>query len=573
MRRIMFLAICLIILFALVPQAFACGGGEVTPIEHMVEYSDLVVSGRIVFVDDIGGNFVLHVDRYYKGSGGQFLSIVNIRPAFYYADTARDYEHGCGNLGYWGRKFRQGQSGYFALQSDHDGTYYYYYESVWLPGDVHSYRQLDTPDDYVEFITSYHSDYDFESPALVNEFEEILLLLTGNEQAAPPVGDHYPLMRYLNITTESGKRYRLNPDRTVTWLDPARYPIAISNDGSHVMFRLAEDELAIQYLSLEIEELARHSDCEPFACAAVDRDSALPVKGWHAQFSPDSNFVAVQDRSELLIYMFNNWMMDEYGYGRLMGMEAVAGQRVQWHPQYGEESMAWSADSSTIAFQDSRGIWHWDIFEETHPQLVLAASEDEALLDISRSGRYIRYSDNGSWRLLDVETGKTRERAIAAPDESSLIVFRFGKPSYLVAGFSGKRMTGGWRKCMAPLSNCPVLIQAAYVPFKFFEFQPGWIGLAARGGVQVYPWHLAMEEGHMTILVDTPTSIIAFDYDELYNLPATAYGDYIITFGFSTDLKKGPNEEGFYAPINLRLALDSPIVDIEWGQPVFYQRQ
>ena len=77
----------------------------------------------------------------------------------------------------------------------------------------------------------------------------------------------------------------------------------------------------------------------------------------------------------------------------------------------------------------------------------------------------------------------------------------------------------------------------------------------------------------MTILVDTPTSIIAFDYDELYNLPATAYGDYIITFGFSTDLKKGPNEEGFYAPINLRLALDSPIVDIEWGQPVFYQRQ
>ena len=565
-----------IFLLALAPRALACGGYEVTPIEQMLEFSELVVSGRIVFVDDIGVNFILQVDRYFKGGGGNYLPIVNTRPAFFYADTARDYEHGCGNLGYWGHKVRKDQQGYFALQARADGTYSYYPESVWIPGDLHSYRRLESPDDYVEFNTSYHSDYDFETPALVNRFEEILLLLSDSMQAAPPAGDHYPLMRFLKITTESGNRYRLNPDRSVTWLDPAAWPIAISNDGSHVMFRVAEDELAFQYLDLERKELLRHPDCERFGCNAVNEDSALPIRGWHARFSPDSNFVAVQERDELLIYMFDNWTMEEYYYGRLMSMEVVAGQRVQWEPYNGEEPMAWSADSTTIAYQDSRGIWHWDIFEHPHPQLVLEDIRDVTLLDISRSGRFIRYSHDGTWSLLDTNTGETREGAVATPDESSRIVFRFGKPFYMVDGFSGKRYAfNGYsrRKCMAPLLNCPVLIETPYVPFEFFEFQPGWIGLVARGGVQVYPWHLSMDEGYMSIMVETPTSILAFDYDEMYKLPATAYGDFTIAFGFTTDLKKGPNEDGFYKPINLRLVLDSPIVDIEWGQPVFYLRQ
>ena len=216
----------------------------------------------------------------------------------------------------------------------------------------------------------------------------LLLQLSGNDSTAKPVNDDYPLPRYLNITTESGKRYRLNPDRSVTWLDPAKWPIAISNDGSHVMYRLERDELAFQYLALVKKELHWCPYCQPLGSTTVGGGGALsvtsysydgwlePVKGWFAQFSPDSNFVAVQDRNELLIYMFNNWTMEEYGLWppdgqwRLSPVSAPGGIL-----PLREEPMAWSADSSTIAYQDSRGIWHWDLFEQTHPQLVLADPE------------------------------------------------------------------------------------------------------------------------------------------------------------------------------------------------------
>ena len=56
-----------------------------------------------------------------------------------------------------------------------------------------------------------------------------------------------------------------------------------------------------------------------------------------------------------------------------------------------------------------------------------------------------------------------------------------------------------------------------------------------------------------------------------YDLPATAYNDYQIRIGFDIDIDKAPDEDSQYAPINLRRHLDSPIVDLEWGQPIFYE--
>ena len=575
MRRWLMFAFLCAACFTSSSLTMACGGYEVTSIEPMVEFSELVVSGRIVFVDDFGKNFVLQIDRYYKGSGGQYLPIVKIRPAVYY-DTARDYDHGCGDLGWWGRKFQEDQYGYFALQANHDGTYNYYFESIWIPGDVDRYRNDGLAEGMVDFHIHRQSDLQVEAPLPIAEFESLLLQLSEREKPVLPATSDYPLFRFLNIITESGKRYRLNPDRSVTWLDPAKWPIAISNDGSHVMFRLERDELAFQYLDLEKKEPVRRPDCGPLGCITVDDEGALPIKGWYAQFSPDSNFVAVQDRNELLIYMFDNLTLEKFGYGRLMSMEVIASRRVRWDPFFGEEPMAWSADSTTIAYQDSRGIWHWDIFEETHPKLVLPDAGDETLLDISRSGRYLRYSHNETWSLLDIKTGEARKRAIATPDERNLILVWSRPRSYMVDGFSGKRYSylhNAQRTCLAPLSNCPVSIESPDDPFDFFEFQPGWIGLVSRNSVQVYPWYLAMEESHLSILVNPPSPILAFDYDDLYNLPAIAYDDYMIAVGFTTDLDKGPNEEGLYSPINLSGQIDSPIVEVEWSQPVFLERR
>ena len=140
-------------------------------------------------------------------------------------------------------------------------------------------------------------------------------------------------------------------------------------------------------------------------------------------------------------------------------------------------------------------------------------------------------------------------------------------------GFSGKRggAVSSWRSCLAPLSNCLARIEYPDTLLEYFEFQPGWIGLVSRDSVKVLPWYLSMQESHLSIVVNPAAAIQAFDYDSQYDLPATAYNNYKIRFGFEIDIDKAPDEEARFAPVYLREHLDSPIVDLEWGQPIFYE--
>ena len=574
-----------------IAQAQACSyGGDISDIERDIELAELVVSASIDYVDSTGRNAVLKVERYFKGSAGPYLALVTARPALYYADTTRDYDNSCLNLGPGGIKLNRGEHAYFALYANGDGAYGFSGATMWRPGDVDRYGFDGPVAGMVDFHIHWQSDLQVEAPLPIAEFEDLLLRMTGREEPLPPEAGRYPLRRFLNITTESGKRYRLNPDFSVTWLDPDRWPIAISNDGSHVMFRLAEDELGLQYLALVKKEVHWCPTCEPlgsadFGAGALSVGSYRyngwlePVKGWHAQFSPDSNFLAVQEGMRLVIYMFHNRERPGEGeqHGQLMGMDLVASQPVAWDPSSGEEAMAWSADSTTIAFQDERGIWRWDLFEEARAQLLLAASKDVGLLNISRSGAYVRYEQGDSWYLLDAATGEIFERALATPDERNLIYIGQSFPKGVVTARPGRdsERRNEWRQCQAPLSNCPIQMISRYTPFEFFEYQPGWIGLVSRGQIQLYPWYLAMEESHLRVAAGPPATIVAFDYDDIYDRPAIAYGEYAIGLQFSWNVGSSGRMRvtDDYDPVYLRRQLDSPIVDVEWGQPVFLDRR
>ena len=586
MRGLLFIVILVSALLSLGSTVIACGGYEVTSIDRMVEFSELVVSARVDYVDDLGENAILQVDRYFKGNGGEYVAVVGTRPAAYYADSLRDYSNGCFNIGPYGFKFEKDEVGYYALQSNGDGTYGYYYESVWIPGNVLAYRTLESTEGLVEFYLSPRSEHEFETPAPEEEFEKLLLQLGDANGTTPPAPNPYPLKRYLNITTETGERYRLNPDRSVSWIDPAKSPIAISNDGSHVMFRLEYDELGFQYLERIKKGFHPCAYCEGVGSAVLGggrahssgtdsvRDWLHPVEGWYARFSPDSNFVAVQERKRLVIYMLNNWWREPNGYGQHMGMPVVAGQTVWWDPFWGEEPMEWSADSTTLAFQGERGIWHWDLFEETHPRLILPGDRSKRLLDISRSGRYVRYSDGESWNLIHTKTGATFEKAISTPDERNVIHIQssFPKGTEIVYPGQERDFRHVQRTCHAPLAKCPISIQYRHEPIDIFEYQPGWIGLVSRSDVSIYPWYLAAGKGRVFVFNDFPMRINAFDYDGEYSRPAVVLGEFTIDLGYIPNLSINMAKKERADLVNLREHLDSPIVEVEWGQPVFLDR-
>jgi hypothetical protein len=69
----------------------------------------------------------------------------------------------------------------------------------------------------------------------------------------------------------------------------------------------------------------------------------------------------------------------------------------------------------------------------------------------------------------------------------------------------------------------------------------------------------------------TITGFRQIAYDQQYTQPAILVGDYNVYFGFYSDYYVEDEEYRPYLDIlELEDTLDSPIVSLEWGQPVFY---
>ena len=532
-------------LLAFASPVFACSGYTLSSIEGIARY-ETVVAATVVDVDDRGANAVLKVDRYFKGKGDEYLTVVRHPPALHYAGKVRRYETGCLYAGEAGHQWQLGSYGYFPLSASDDGTY----------RDDHNYNGISAHyiprESSVRFYSNEAGDHGDYINLPQDEFEALLLQLSDQDQTTDPKSNPYPLMRFLNITTESGRRYRLNPDRSVTWLNPAKYPIAVSNDGSHVMFRLDEDELGFQYLAQKKK---------PFKWSY----GWLHAKpGFYGQFSPDSNYVAVQEKQRVTIYLMRSISGSEGpGFGHSMSMKKVASLDTVWLTAEQKAQMVWSANSRVLAFQDARGIWIWDLFDKEEPRLIVPADDTHVLLDLSSTGRFLRYACDGFWTLLDMHTGESWTDTLVSPDESRLIHFHANLTAE-DSRFAG--VVDRKKSCTTNDPGCPVTMEVIRPNFMFW-FEPGFIGLVSSNQVTGYPWRHSLASiccrGEINGY-DLPT-ISAFAFDASYNMPVFAFDGTMI----GIDLWSA----GLFEAVDLSTQLDSPIVDLEWGQPVFLERQ
>ena len=244
-------------------------------------------------------------------------------------------------------------------------------------------------------------------------------------------------MRFLEVTLENGKRYHVNPDRSLSEL-PKDAPIAISPDGAHTIHRGESGTLYFNYI------WGKQYMPEDF------RDE-VSKPGEDALFSPDSNMVAVWDDNHLAVYMYNNGgkRSDDHWWARF-AVEQVGATSIF----LGENTnliAAWSPDSSTIAWQDISGIWRWNLYQESAPKLIANAGQGETykFSDISRSGRYVSYRSGADVYLYDSQNETSFFNATTAPNENFLIVNERSRDRRLE-----------WRRevCRAPLNeNCAAM--------------------------------------------------------------------------------------------------------------------
>jgi len=533
----------------------ACSGYFSFSAEDLPEM-DLIVRATVLDADDRGYSAVIRVDEYYKGEGPVLLTVMRYNVGLETGNAVRGYDTGCLYDGQ-GHIWRRGSMGYFGLRRNAyqtlSDTYY---------GSAHFFAR----DGQVAFDEATHPGL-WGPPTIVSEDEFVVKLLKAggrDEPIAPTTkaADHYPLMRYLMITTENGTRYQVNPDRSVTPVDAGTAHF-ISPDDAHVAWRIDEETLGFYYVW-------RNANAEE------DYEQMIKLPGQDLLFSNDSHMVAVWDDAQLSVYMFRHGGPGNYldwGFG--MQMDKITSAPLQI-AEDGSAVVQWSADSSTIAWQDESGIWRWNLYNDAQPSMVVGVSglRSAKLLDLSQSGRYVRFLSSDGWTLHDSETGENFANALATSGDRHLIFVNADESPISYWGDTGN--------CAPPLrQNFAVYLGIRDVEsITVFPYQMELLGLVGCNGadcrVEGLSWHPANDNDFRDKIggryIDaTMSDLRQVAFDPSYNQPAILRGEYQIEFDF---YKSHYFDEPDYLPyldyLDLEGVIDSPIALIEWGQPVFY---
>ena len=557
-RLVVLIGLMLLFLKFDAAPTFACSLGDIppTPLEHLLTSSVFV---RATVIESSGNNHILAVDQYLIGSGPRILFLYQKSPADWALEHVRHYDVGCNFIG---DVASLGTTGYFALDRQGTGTYRFHagtpqvadgFFYIWQDG-IHFWTVIDPagdPEDYDNYES--HTVSEAEFMALVAE-------MSGQEPSSPSVLPSPPRRKLLYITTESGQQYFVPVDggTVVPVPEPScgsNCPI-LSPDGTHMAQILDEDTIQFIYPGTEVGE-------------GEDTQREIVIGGQTVMFSPDSNFALVWDNQQLRVYRFFA-DAERYGMNGLrMNAEQLWSVELATNDSISDVALrgkaVWSADSTTFAYVDASGIWRYDLFQGTDPQLVVPFEENLPALDmfeLSSSGRYLRYGTATDWTLLEVETDFTYDNGLISPDE--LYLARFS--------LSGMQESQG-QDCYLPIRpDCAISITIRdgfeVVNSEWFDVDTllvVYCTVDSRRDCDIE--HIEVSEMNVNLPRSPEWDPRDFhpaydlDYDPQYGILAQVSLNSAIQFYSYSLIDETPH---------LSDLLDSPIASIEWGESLWY---
>lgn len=584
-RLLLFLQSSMFLLIFNLPSVYACSYGEIPPptVDTMLD-RDVLVRG--IIIENNAGNSIIEVERYLQGTGSRYLLLSRQSPANYVIKAIRGYAaHACdysmsavadvGTRAYFSLSRAENgayHNGFFAEQSifpivdDEEGHFVHYWEDV---------------DGSIEFRRSSE-----------DEFEQLIAERTGNNGTVPSESSRMPRFRVLTIRTESGQAYQLPVDsneiQPITINPPCseNCPI-VSPDGSH--YAVPNPNEADAYWAWF------YASGEDWSQGIGEGEARMYPSGFHAQsliFSPDSEYILAWYEDSISLYAFNTWSSSGvFGYYPNLA-EVWSAQLALTETETAERFRglgAWSANSNAIAYWDADGLKWLDINMMRVPRLILESEQIQGfaqsnqaenippLLELSSTGRYLRYGDREEWRLLDLLTGMEYDDLLISPDETRFLAV---SPEEFL-GQTVRNMEGEEGDCiMFSLQGDCLMTNER--PFDYCILpMTTCSGYYLGGEIREVHWHgdtgivylrCEDEESNLCFAMQrnfdnryssqTPESRAtnAFAYDEHYGHIAWAIDDYYLrldAYVYST-------------AVDLSTVLDSPIVSLEWGAPLWY---
>ena len=140
MLRKIILTVFMVAIVSPVAVVLACASGGyefVDSIEDIAHY-DLIVAATVHDVDDAGIGHILKVERYFKGSGGEFLVRMPYGPALQAATRVRLYDTGCHYDGRQDPRIQVNDFGYLGLGKTQTGQLALALSTALKTGSSHS---------------------------------------------------------------------------------------------------------------------------------------------------------------------------------------------------------------------------------------------------------------------------------------------------------------------------------------------------------------------------------------------------------------------------------------------------
>jgi hypothetical protein len=315
-------------------------------------------------------------------------------------------------------------------------------------------------------------------------------------------------------------------------------------------------------------------------------------------FSTDSNYLLAWYEGSISLYAFNSWR--PYGNnGYYANAEEIYTAQLAVTETMTAEMFrglgAWSSNSRAFAYWDADGLKWLDLTMMRVPRLVLKhesptiqgfgdSQSDEAippLLELSHSGRYIRYGALEEWTLLDVLTNSRYDDLLVNPEETHFLAVSPEESVYATAyaedGEDGECMmfdlAGNClmtnpqhsESCFLPMISCSHLsLRQYYQVIELYWQRENLVYLACESSTSNRCFAVALDyEDPRYPSSGQPHSYPTngFAYDAVYGYVAWATDDYQLRLSLALNAD----------PLDFSDVLDSPIASLEWGKPLWYQ--
>ncbi len=565
----------------------ACSGGYGGWLKTLDNITQNEILVRGIVVENSGGNSIIRVERYLKGSGDEYILLYQQSPSLFINKGVRGYDYGCsyskspvadvGTRAYFSldqalngmyiTNTAHAQSNMLAIIEDDSGHYVAYHH---YHGEINDTGNIDR-----ELI----EDIQVSEP----EFEAILADFLGQESVLPGISsefeDPYPRFRELIITTESGQQYvmpidsyELSSIAPESELCDNRCPI-VSPDGGHFAHPFSDnDNRYLIWYSPYVDDYYFSRD----GWIIGDRHYTPPhIDAQKLMFSPDGNYLLAWYNSTLSLYAFNlEQSFSMYGFHpvhtllwqnslsvtRALTINDIAGHGV------------WSANSNAFAYWDADGLNWLDLTAMLEPRLIIERqstiwvndnqlTDIPSLLELSTTGRFVRYGSNSEWILQDMLNGQVYENALVSPDETSIV--------RIISASQGDDNSTTENECTAPLSACSLSLSIAdghRVIEAYWQTNDSLVLITCDTQDSTYcnaSFHSLDGRYWLYTRSRDENSIpetIDFAYDTIYHGLAWASDDYMIYV----------DSLPYLDPLDYSTALDSPIISLEWGSPLWY---